>query len=90
MARISASISEELKDELYQAATEKDKAISHIVTEALRLYLDRSGSLGEVAGEKIENPGSLGLELRRLSEEVQSLRESLRVRTAPKRGVPFF
>ena len=43
MARISASIPEDLKDELYQAANDENQAISHIIVEALRAHFGKSG-----------------------------------------------
>jgi metal-responsive CopG/Arc/MetJ family transcriptional regulator len=88
MARISASIPEDLKDELYQAATDTGQPISHIIVEALRSHLD-SPSLG------LSNKGgsfdSTGIEskLAALSSEISSLKEQMISRTPPK-GVRFF
>ena len=45
MARISASIPEDLKDELYQAATDTGQPISHIIVEALRSHLGNPGGV---------------------------------------------
>ena len=90
MARISASISETLKEELYQAATDTDKAICHIISEALVLYLKdpelprKSSSLNPENSKAFEN------ELRRLSREILSIKEMLQTRSPPPRGSRFF
>lgn len=97
MARISASIPEDLKDALYQAATDDNQAISHIIVEALRAHFEKSepvyrapvggggggGSAGLAASEAIQR------QLEALTAEVRDLREQLGSRTPPK-GARFF
>lgn len=87
MARISASIPEELKDELYQAATDSGLPISHIIVEALRKHLDspapNSGRGSSVDISKLES------QMRQVVSEVQSLKGMLGSRTPPK-GVRYF
>lgn len=89
MARISASIPEDLKDELYQAATDTGQPISHIIVEALRTHLD-SPLTGQKGGGSINVDASrVEAQLGQLTEEIQSLKEQLGSRTPPK-GVRFF
>lgn len=93
MARISASIPEDLKDALYQAATDENQAISHIIVEALRAHFGRgetaaprpSGGAGGgfSGGEEIQR------QLDTLVHEVRELREQLGSRTPP-RGARYF
>jgi hypothetical protein len=90
MARISASIPEDLKDALYQAATDDNQAISHIIVEALRAHFGRgetapkaSGGGGPAGGEQLQR------QLEALTAEVRELREHLGSRTPPK-GARFF
>lgn len=85
MARISASIPEDLKDELYQAANDENQAISHIIVEALRAHF------GKVS--PVPNRSAGGDDLQRtlstLVTEVRELKEQLGSRTPP-RGTRFF
>ena len=94
MARISASIPEDLKDALYQAATDDNQAISHIIVEALRAHFARGeavaprpsgggGGGGHSVGEEIQR------QLETLVNEVRELKEHLGSRTPPK-GARFF
>lgn len=87
MARISASIPEELKDELYQAANDENQAISHIIVEALRAHF------GKVSSSSSRSVSPAGEELQRtlsvLVHEVRELKEQLGSRTPP-RGARFF
>ena len=88
MARISASIPEDLKDELYQAATDTGQPISHIIAEALRTHLKRP-DLGTHPKAAAFDSSRLERKLETLTSEVQSLKEHLATRTPP-RGVRFF
>lgn len=88
MARISASIPEDLKDELYQAATDTGQPISHIIVEALRSHLD-SPNLGMSRSGASIDTSALEAEMRKLSSDVQELKEHLTARKPPK-GVRFF
>jgi hypothetical protein len=92
MARISASIPEDLKDALYQAATDDNQAISHIIVEALRAHFARDDSAPRVSGGG-GGTGAGGEEIQRtlnsLVAEVRELREQLGSRTPPK-GARFF
>lgn len=90
MARISASIPEDLKDELYRAADESGQAISHIIAEALRAHLDSPGvgSPSSPAGGSFDG-SKLEAQIGALTSEVRSLKEQLGSRTPP-RGVRFF
>ncbi len=90
MARISASIPEDLKDALYRAATDEDQPISHIIVDALRVRL------GSERVKSNEAHGSAGLtatdisaKLDRLMTEVHELKSALTSRTPP-RGARFF
>lgn len=88
MARISASIPEDLKDELYQAATDTGLPISHIIVEALRSHLD-SPELGTSrSGGSVDTSG-IESKLQALGAEIRELKEQLSSRTPPK-GVRFF
>lgn len=89
MARISASIPEDLKDELYQAATDYGQPISHIIVEALRIHL-KSPDFGNATalGSQFDS-SRLESQLERLTCEVQALKEHISSRTPP-RGVRFF
>ncbi|MFA5508518.1 MAG: hypothetical protein WC314_24750 [Vulcanimicrobiota bacterium] len=86
MARISASIPEDLKDELYQAANDSGQPISHIIVEALRVHFNSpTGGVRASGGDssRVES------RLTELTSEIQSLKEHLGSRTPP-RGVRFF
>lgn len=88
MARISASIPEDLKDALYQAATDENQAISHIIVEALRAHFGRenvpkAGAASAAGGAEIQR------QLEALTAEVRELKEQLGSRTPP-RGARFF
>lgn len=93
MARISASIPEDLKDALYQAATDDNQAISHIIVEALRAHFAR----GEVVAPRPAGGGGGGSsgdegiqrQLETLVNEVRELKEQLGGRMPPK-GARFF
>lgn len=83
MARISASISDDLKDTLYQAALDRNVAISHIVAEALEahfasdatdLKLDRSGLRAQMTGDIGPKLDALALEIRELKEHLATRR----------------
>lgn len=90
MARISASIPEDLKDELYQAATDDNQAISHIIVEALRAHFGRSGTAPKSAGGGGVSGGEeIQRQLATLVAEVRELKEHLGSRTPPK-GARFF
>lgn len=90
MARISASIPEDLKDELYQAASDSNQAISHIIVEALRAHLDGAGSSGGApVNSGSGGQDSLHLRLDTLTQEIEGLKELMTSRTPP-RGVKFF
>ncbi len=87
MARISASIPEDLKDELYQAASEENQAISHIIVEALRAHFGKANAAPARAvssgGEELHRTlGELVLEVRELKEQLGS--------RTPPRGARFF
>jgi hypothetical protein len=93
MARISASIPEDLKDALYQAATDDNQAISHIIVEALRAHFGRDDSAPRPSSAG-GGGGSGGTEqmqrtLDNLVAEVRELKEQLGSRTPPK-GARFF
>jgi hypothetical protein len=89
MARISASIPEDLKDELYQAATDTGQPISHIIVEALRSHLGSPGaSAGGGSGSPVDS-SKVEAQLQQLTSEILSLKEQLGSRTPP-RGVRFF
>jgi metal-responsive CopG/Arc/MetJ family transcriptional regulator len=90
MARISASIPEDLKDELYRAADETGQAISHIIAEALRSHLDSPdpGPSRAKNGAPFDS-SRLESQVSQLTVEVQGLKELLGSRTPP-RGVRFF
>ncbi|MBI3927645.1 MAG: hypothetical protein HY319_19050 [Armatimonadetes bacterium] len=85
MARLSASISESLKDQLYSAAEEQEIPVSHIVQAALDSYLNQ----GEAAAPR-SSAGSgpelaaLRQEVARLNEQIDHLRRDLLA--APRRG----
>ncbi len=85
MARISASIPEDLKDELYQAANDENQAISHIIVEALRAHFGKGGPspTRPVGGDDLQRT------LSSLVSEVRELKEVLGSRTPP-RGAKFF
>lgn len=94
MARISASISDDLKDMLYQAALDRNIAISHIVTEALEahfapdptgLKLGRSGLRAQTTGDI----GDIGPKLDALALEIRELKEHLASRR-PARTNRYF
>jgi ribbon-helix-helix CopG family protein len=87
MARISASIPEDLKDELYQAATDSGQPISHIIVEALRSHLGSSGGTPR-AGAAVDTQ-RVEAQLDQLTSEIQDLKEQLGSRTPP-RGVRYF
>ena len=89
MARISASIPEDLKDELYQAATDTGQPISHIIVEALRSHLGSSGGVAVSGGGSAVDSSKLEAQLQHLTSEILSLKEQLGSRTPP-RGVRFF
>lgn len=90
MARISASIPEDLKDALYRAATDEDQPISHIIADALRVRLgsERAPSQ-EVGGTASVAVTDISRKLDRLTAEVQDLKSALTSRTPPK-GARFF
>ena len=89
MARISASIPEDLKDELYQAATDTGLPISHIIVEALRSHLD-SPELGTSRGGSVSiDTSAIEAKLGELGTEIRELKEQMTSRTPPK-GVRFF
>lgn len=88
MARISASIPEDLKDELYQAATDTGQPISHIIVEALRSHLDSPGSVGPRGGGNFDS-SAIEAKLGELTSELRDLKDQLHSRTPPK-GVRFF
>lgn len=87
MARISASIPEDLKDELYQAANEENQAISHIIVEALRAHFGKANAVparpASTGGEEVHRT------LNELILEIRELKEQLGSRTPP-RGARFF
>lgn len=91
MARISASIPDDLKDELYQAASDANQAISHVIVEALRAHLDGGGtsSGGSTVGNGRTSDDSLHRRLDTLTQEIEGLKELMTSRTPPK-GVRFF
>lgn len=90
MARISASIPEDLKDELYQAATDTGQPISHIIVEALRTHLDSPQTpVSSRSSGSVTDTSRLEEKISALTEEIASLKESLGSRTAP-RGVRYF
>jgi metal-responsive CopG/Arc/MetJ family transcriptional regulator len=86
MARISASIPEDLKDELYQAATDSGQPISHIIVEALRSHLDSPGGASKAGSA---DTSKVEAQLQQLTSEIQGLKEQLGSRTPP-RGVRYF
>ncbi len=88
MARISASIPEELKDQLYRYATDHDEAISHIVADALKDFLGGSTS-GPNSGKKMAVGAELYHKLDELSDAVRGLREELASRTPPRNARYF-
>ena len=89
MARISASIPEDLKDELYQAATDTGMPISHINVEALRSHL-KSPDLGSKGGGgQAIDTSRLESQISGLSAQIHELQEQMVSRTPPK-GVRFF
>lgn len=87
MARISASIPEDLKDELYQAATDTGMPISHIIVEALRSHL-KSPELGARSSGDVDT-SRLEAQISGLSAQISELKEQMVSRTPPK-GVRFF
>lgn len=91
MARISASIPEELKDQLYQYATDHDLAISHIVVVALQEYLSGGSSDAPPIGLR---RGGIGPEFQQsiatLTTEVRELRQELAGRTPPRNAPRYF
>ena len=89
MARISASIPEDLKDELYRAATDTGQPISHIIVEALRSHLGSPGGGSSVGSGSVGDSSKLEAQLQHLTSEILSLKEQLGSRTPPK-GVRFF
>lgn len=89
MARISASIPEDLKDELYQAATDTGQPISHIIVEALRSHLGSSGGGATSSGPSGGDSSKVEAQLQQLTSEILSLKEQIGSRTPP-RGVRFF
>lgn len=89
MARISASIPEDLKEELYQAATDTGQPISHIIVEALRSHLDSPDTNSARGGSVSFDTSALESRLGQLATEVRELKEQLHSRTPPK-GVRFF
>lgn len=90
MARISASIPEDLKDALYQAATDENQAISHIIVEALRAHFGRGDTVPKAAGGGGVSGGQdIQRQLEALVLEVRELKEHLGSRTPPK-GARFF
>ena len=89
MARISASIPEDLKDELYQAATDTGQPISHIIVEALRSHLGNPSGVAVGGGGSSVDSSKLEAQLQHLTSEILSLKEQLGSRTPP-RGVRFF
>lgn len=88
MARISASIPEDLKDELYQAATDTGLPISHIIVEALRNHLN-SPDVGVRSTSGQFDTSRIELRLEGLADELRELKEQLVSRTPPK-GVRYF
>lgn len=87
MARLSASIPEPLKNQLYSVAEENDTPISHIVQAALDTYLNQGGA--EVAKKAAEASGGEHLagmrqEMARLTEQVDSLRREML--TSPRKN----
>ncbi len=92
MARISASIPEDLKDALYQAATDDNQAISHIIVEALRAHFEKGEPTFRPAptgGTGGGDSAQLQRQLELLTAEVRELKEQLSSRTPP-RGAKFF
>ena len=89
MARISASIPEDLKDALYQAATDENQAISHIIVEALRAHFNRGQANPAPSAGGAAAGGDVQRQLDSLVHEVRELREQLLSRTPP-RGARFF
>ncbi len=85
MARISASIPEDLKDELYQVANDENQAISHIIVEALRAHF----GTGSPISTRSAGGDDLQRTLNTLVSEVRELKEQLGSRTPP-RGARFF
>lgn len=89
MARISASIPEDLKDALYQAATDENQAISHIIVEALRARLEKGGVVSKATTHSSLLGEGIQRQLESLTIEVRELKEQLSSRTPP-RGARFF
>ncbi len=92
MARISASIPDDLKDELYQAASDANQAISHVIVEALRAHLGGGGASSPSSSGSNGSSGSdesLHRRLDTLTQEIEGLKELMTSRTPP-RGVRFF
>lgn len=91
MARISASIPEDLKDELYQMATDTGRAISHIIVDALEVHLRSTNTAGSSVENVVESRDTTRIEqeIEKLTQEIQSLKEVLTSRTAT-RGSRFF
>lgn len=82
MARLSASISDETKDELYALAEQRGEPVSHLVQAALDAYLGKAQS---ATGEH----QALHAQLEELTRLVQELHQRMR---APGRsgGMPRF
>ncbi|MGE0488806.1 MAG: hypothetical protein AB7S38_06295 [Vulcanimicrobiota bacterium] len=79
MARLSASVNEETKNALYEAAEKQGVAVSHIVQAALDSYLG--------SGKSAASPGLEGLEsqVRDLTAMVAALRQELA--SGPRRSI---
>lgn len=88
MARISASIPEDLKDELYQKAIDAGLPISHIIVEALRNHLN-SPHAGAKSSSVQFDSSRIESRLDGLTVEIRELKEQLASRTPPK-GVRYF
>lgn len=89
VARISASIPEELRDALYQAATDDDLPISHIVAEALKVYLQIEVSSSSGSHHSRADNKELRSLVGALLDEMRDLREGL-LRRPPAKSVRYF
>lgn len=83
MARLSASISDDTKKELYSVAEERGLAVSHVVQAALDSYLGREGSAPASGGVEV-----LHGQIEALSRQVEALHQEIRERSGPRRAMP--